>query len=119
MSPVFDQEALLERVDHDWEFLVEIVQILCSDGRRLMEEIRSAAASADASAVSRSAHTLKGMTSNFCAAEALDAARLVESIGRSGDLTTAPAAVVALEVQLDRLIEALNAFLATRRPCAS
>ena len=119
MSPVFDHEELLERVDHDWEFLTETVQMLCGDGRRLMAEIRSAAASADAAAVSRSAHTLKGMIANFCAAEALDAARLVESIGRSGDLTTAPAAVAPLEVQLDRLIEALNAFLATRRPCAS
>ena len=86
---------------------------------RLLAEIKSADASGDAAALERSAHTLKGMIANFCAPEAFAAARLVETIGKSGDVAAAPAAVAALEAQLDRLIAALNDFLATRPQCAS
>jgi HPt (histidine-containing phosphotransfer) domain-containing protein len=119
MLEVFDHEELMERVDHDWAFLDETVQLLHSDGRRLMAEIKSAAASADGAAVSRSAHTLKGMLGNFCAPEALNAARMVDAIGTKGDFAGAASAVAALELQLDRLIAALNEFLATRPQCGS
>jgi HPt (histidine-containing phosphotransfer) domain-containing protein len=116
---VFNQEELMERVDHDWDFLDETVQLLHSDGRRLMAEIKTAAASADAPAVSRSAHTLKGMLGNFCAPEAFNAARMVDAISTSGDFAAGPVAVAALELQLNRLIAALDEFLATRPKCGS
>jgi HPt (histidine-containing phosphotransfer) domain-containing protein len=115
MSRVFDEAELLERVDDDWDFLAETVDMLSADGRRLMEEIRRAADAHDAAALGRAAHTLKGMISNFCATAPQASAFEVERIGKGGDLTAAPAAIKSLESQLDGLIAALTDFL-TKRP---
>jgi protein-histidine pros-kinase len=114
MSRVFDEKELLERIDNDWDFLAETVEMLSTDGRGLMDEIRRSAGAHDAAALGRAAHTLKGMISNFCAAAPQASAFEVEKIGKSGDLAAAPAAIKSLEAQLDSLIAALTDFLATR-----
>jgi HPt (histidine-containing phosphotransfer) domain-containing protein len=111
--PLFDEKELLDRVDHDIDFLADTVRMLETDGRALLDEISLAAATGDAPTLGRSAHTLKGMISNFCAPEFHASATQVEKIGKEGDLAPAPAAVAALEAQLDALIKALNDFLAT------
>ena len=119
--PVFDENELLARVDNDWEFLGETVQMLVTDGRELMQHVRSAAAAGDAPAVGRAAHTLKGMISNFCAPAAQASAFEVEKIGKGGDLAAAPAAIQSLDVQLEALIAALTEFISATRDsrCAS
>jgi protein-histidine pros-kinase len=109
--PLFDENELLARVDNDQEFLGETVQMLATDGRQLLEQIRSAAASRDAPALGRAAHTLKGMISNFCAPAAHASAFEVEKIGKAGDLAAAPVAIQTLEAQLEALIAALTEFL--------
>ena len=114
MSRPFDEKELLERVDNDWEFLGETVQMLGTDGRSLMDEIRRATSAGDAAALGRAGHTLKGMISNFCCPTAHAAAFEVEKIGKGGDLSAAPPAVNALADQLEALIAALNDFLAAR-----
>ena len=114
MPRVFDEKELLERIDNDWDFLADTVQMLESDGRALLDEIRRANEAGDAPAVGRAAHTLKGMISNFCAAGPQANAFEVEKIGKSGDLASAPAAVKVLGDALERLIKELNEFLATR-----
>jgi len=114
MPRTFDEKALLERIDHDWEFLVEAVQMLSEDGWALMVQARDAAGRGDAASVSRAAHTLKGMISNFCCAAAQESAAEVERIGKSGDLSPAPAALTRLDAELDQLIADLNDFVSTR-----
>jgi HPt (histidine-containing phosphotransfer) domain-containing protein len=110
MPAVFDREELMDRVDHDWEFLDETVQLLHSDGRRLMAEVKSAVASSNAAALSHSAHTLKGMLGNFCAREALETVRALEAMVKNDDLAQGAAAAAALELQFNRLIAALDEF---------
>jgi HPt (histidine-containing phosphotransfer) domain-containing protein len=119
MSEPFDREALLERIDNDWEFLAELVQMLDSEGRRLLAELSSAATSSDAPEVGRLAHTLKGMISNFCAQSVADAAHSIELSAKSGDLAGALVAIPALQLQLEQLIRALQGFLASRPQCTS
>jgi two-component system sensor histidine kinase/response regulator len=114
MSQVFDEAELLDRVDNDWEFLAETLEMLKTDGRRLMEEIRRSADAQDAPALGRAAHTLKGMISNFCAPTAESSAFEVEKIGKGGDLTSAPAAIQSLGNQVEALIAALTEFLTKR-----
>ena len=114
MSRVFDGKELLDRLDNDWDFLAETVQMLGTDGRALMEQVKTAAANGDAEALGRAGHTLKGMVSNFCAPAAYAAAFEVEQIGKSGDLSAARPAVDALGAQLETLITGLNDFLATK-----
>jgi two-component system, sensor histidine kinase and response regulator len=114
MPRTFDEQELLERVDNDWEFLGETVQLLSTDGPALLREIRRATESGDAPAVGRGAHTLKGMISNFCSPAAHASATEVERIGKGGDLSPAGQALKTLESELDALIADLTAFLATR-----
>jgi HPt (histidine-containing phosphotransfer) domain-containing protein len=114
MSRPFDQQELLERGDNDWDFLGETVQMLATDGRALLGEVRRAVESGDAPGLGRAAHTLKGMISNFCAPAAQATAFQLEKFGKAADLTAAPAALRSLETQLESLIVALNEFLATR-----
>jgi len=113
--PLFDEKELLDRVDNDWDFLADTVQMLETDGRALMDEVRAAAAAAgDAAALGRAGHAIKGMISNFCSPAAHAAAAEVERIGKGGDLAAAPAAVDALGARLEELISDLTGFLATR-----
>jgi HPt (histidine-containing phosphotransfer) domain-containing protein len=114
MSAVFNEKELLDRIDNDWEFLGETVQMLSSDGPALMDEIRRAADASDAAALGRAAHTLKGMVANFCSPTTHACAFEVEKMGRNGDLSSAPAAVKTLEARLMVLIASLNDFVATR-----
>ena len=114
MPRAFDEKELLERVDNDWDFLVETVEMLSSDGRALVEQIRRAIDSGDAPAVGRAAHTLKGMIANFCSPATQASAFELERIGKSGDLSRAPAAMQVLEAQVNTLIADLSDFLTTR-----
>src|SRR5688500_10675614 len=119
VSRTFDENELLDRVDNDWDFLAETVQMLEGDGRALVREMRRAAGSGDAPAVGRAAHTLKGMVSNFCSPAAHASALAVEQLGKGGDLSPAPPALDAVERDLNALIADLNEFVSTRTRCAS
>jgi HPt (histidine-containing phosphotransfer) domain-containing protein len=114
MPQLFDPKELLERVDNDWDFLAETVDMLGTDGRDLMREIQQAAARGDATTVGHAAHTMKGMISNFCAPAAQASASEVETIGKRGDLAAAAEAVKALDARLEELIGDLTALLGAR-----
>lgn len=112
MPPTFDQAELLERVDHDRAFLAETVAMLATDGRGLMQEIRRALDAGDPAAVSRGAHALKGMISNFCAPAAHDAALAVERASKADGATGAVASAAAtLGERLEALIDELQRFI--------
>ena len=114
MPRTFDEAELLARVDNDTAFLAETVEMLTSDGPPLLDELRRALAAGDAPAVGRTAHSIKGMVSNFCAVQAHAAAQRVEQIGKSGDLAAAPAAVQTLHEELDSLTGELLEFVKAR-----
>jgi HPt (histidine-containing phosphotransfer) domain-containing protein len=116
---LFDEKELLERVDNDWDFLADTVQMLEADGRALMAEIRRAADAGDAPALGRAGHTIKGMISNFCSPATHASALEVETIGKCGEAAAAPAAVKILEARLETLIAGLKELLAARSRCAS
>jgi HPt (histidine-containing phosphotransfer) domain-containing protein len=107
----FDQAQLLERVDNDLAFLAETVDMLVADAPGLMGSVRAAAAAADAPALARHAHALKGMISNFCAPQAQAAALEVERLGRAGDLASAAPAIDTLAQRLTSLIDELSGFV--------
>ena len=114
MPSSFDQAQLLERLDNDTAFLAETVQMLAADGPALMDSVRSAAAAADAPALARHAHALKGMISNFCAAPAQAAALEVEGLAKAGDLAAVDPAIAALAQRLQTLIDELTGFVRAR-----
>jgi HPt (histidine-containing phosphotransfer) domain-containing protein len=115
MSQVFDEKELLDRIDNDMDFLAETVEMLCTDGRALMDEIRSAIEGGDPLTLARAAHTLKGMISNFCSIQTHGVAFEIEKAGKRGDVSGAASLVDELQTRLDELIVALNEFLAARK----
>jgi HPt (histidine-containing phosphotransfer) domain-containing protein len=114
VAQLFDEAELMERVDDDLEFLAETVQMLETDGRALVVEIKTAVASGDAPAVGRAAHALKGMISNFCSPAVQTLALDVEMAGKAGDGAGAAAASAKLEPELEALVVELVAFVQSR-----
>ncbi len=110
MPQTFDEKELLERVDGDMGFLAETVQMLETDGRSLMAQAKADLEAGDAAAVGRTAHTLKGMISNFCAPGVQALALEVEQAGKAGDRAAAAAAAARLEPRLEALIGELSTF---------
>ncbi len=112
MSPLFDEAELLDRVDGDWAFLGETVEMLASDAPGLVAAVRDAMHAQDAAGVGRSAHALKGMIANFCAPVPLETAHTLERLGKAGDLSGAPSVLTELEGQVNTLTEQLQALVA-------
>ena len=75
---------------------------------RLLEQMRAALGNGDGTELANTAHRLKGTVAYLGAAPALEATRCVEDIGRSGDLSAAPAAIEKLAMELGRLKDALD-----------
>ena len=115
MSQPFDHVELMDRLDGDLEFLEESLEILDEDSAPLLEAIRAAVTAGDAAALVTSAHTLKGMLSNFCGEAAEEAARDLEARGRERRLDGADAVVMTLEEETARLRTALQSFLEAQR----
>jgi len=86
VSNLVDQEALLDRVDGDLEFLEETVELLELDGRSLVDQMKAASTAGDQEDLVRNAHMLKGMVSNFCAETVQQAAEEIEHAARRGEL---------------------------------
>jgi HPt (histidine-containing phosphotransfer) domain-containing protein len=114
VAQLFDEAELMDRVDDDVEFLADTVQMLETDGRALMVELKTAVVSGDAPAIGRTAHTLKGMISNFCAPAVQTLALDVEAAGKAGDGAGAAAASAKLGPALESLIVELAAFVRAR-----
>ena len=91
--------------------LQETLEMLEEDVPALLEEIRAAAQSANAEALIKPAHTLKGMFGNFFAEKAERAARELEMMGREARLANVESAIDTLQCESDRLIEALKIFV--------
>ena len=114
MAQLFDEAELMERVDDDVAFLADTVQMLETDGRALMLELKTAVASGAAPAIGHTGHTLKGMISNFCSPTLQTLALHVEHAGKSGDVPGAAEASAKLEPELEALIVELVAFVRAR-----
>ena len=111
MNDILDQAALLDRVDHDIEFLAETVEMFNEDAPGLLSEIRQAVAGRHSAALATAAHTFKGMVANFCAKGSVEAALKLEMMGKSADLAQAEESLRALEVESQRLKSALEELL--------
>jgi HPt (histidine-containing phosphotransfer) domain-containing protein len=115
--PPYDRAAAVEQLGGDEGIFAEIASLFLEDAPRLLAQLRTAVADGDAAEVHRTAHGLKGATGYVGGVPAAAAAQRLEAIGAVGDLTGAPAALLALEAEIGRLAAALATPVF--QPCCS
>ncbi|HEV2490232.1 MAG TPA: response regulator, partial [Candidatus Acidoferrales bacterium] len=109
-APPFVTEELLDHVQGDRELLADIIRLFRAEVAMLLRELREAAQKADAAAISRTSHTLKGSIGNFGSGPAYQAAKKIDEIARTGDAAAAGALLPHLESEIERLQTALEPY---------
>jgi len=109
----FDYVEAVGRLDGQPELFGMVASIFVEDCPSELRALRSALDSGDAEAVAFTAHKLKGALSSIGANPARAAARRLEELGRTGDLTAAREAYPELESSLDALLPELEPYLDT------
>ncbi|MBI3248280.1 MAG: response regulator [Deltaproteobacteria bacterium] len=109
-TPIVDEEEVLDLLGGDRALLAELAGLFLEEYPKMLSAIQTGVATNDTQAVHHAAHTLKGAVGNFSAKTVVEAARVLEDMGRRGDLSNAATAVAALEQELARLRPVLAAF---------
>jgi HPt (histidine-containing phosphotransfer) domain-containing protein len=107
---VVERKALLESMDNDAEFLKTVIGIFLADCPGMMADIRSAVSARDATRVMSASHALKGSVSFFLAKSAVEAARILESMGKEEKLEGINEALCVLEREMALVLFALEAI---------
>jgi two-component system, sensor histidine kinase and response regulator len=110
LPETFDRAAALARVGGDENLLFDLAKMFSTEGPKRLASLRTALEDADASALRRAAHSMKGSVSTFAARRATEAAAKLEELAQTGELSAAPGAYEALVVQIDVLKRALENF---------
>ncbi|MBK5297407.1 MAG: response regulator, partial [Vicinamibacteria bacterium] len=108
-------EAALDAVGGDRALLEKIVLLFLDQCPALIGQIRNAIHAGDGTAAAAAAHTLGGSLAVLAAQGAWDAAKRVEQLGASGDLTALDAARAALEDELVEVVRTLEVFCGAPR----
>jgi two-component system, sensor histidine kinase and response regulator len=102
------KDELLERIDGDYTFLAELLEIFRGDYPGQIRSARQAVMEGDAAALQRVGHALKGALGNLGATIASRIAGELETMGKSGDIALMGTRVNELEKELLRVIETLE-----------
>jgi CheY-like chemotaxis protein len=108
---IFNSEETLERVGGDRTLLREMVGVFSEDYPQTLSAIQHAVTEGDAGKLYRAAHFLKGSVGNFGARGAYDTAIKLELMGKNNDLTGAADLLNFLRKEVERLRQALEAFV--------
>jgi signal transduction histidine kinase/CheY-like chemotaxis protein len=106
--PLVNMKKLMLQVDGDLDLLRSMVSLFVVEVPDSLAAIRTAVESNNAESLSRLAHTLKGMVSNFSSDAVTGAALKLETIARERHLGDAPAAYQALATMIARLTPELT-----------
>ncbi len=111
---VIGVEQALDRVGNDLELLKDMANFFLEDAVSLLIGIEEAAATGDAETVALNAHTLKGLSANFDAHSAVQAANEIEKLGREVDFIGIQRRLSDLKTEVDCVVEALKADVLSR-----
>jgi two-component system, sensor histidine kinase and response regulator len=107
--PVVDWAVARKQFDGGDDVVREFIALFREQIPQLMADLRQAIDSNDESLLRRSAHTLKGSASYFGAEPLVQAAFILENVGRDGSIDGAPVALANLERELTQTLAALHA----------
>ena len=109
-----DFEDMRERLGDDEELVSDVIRMFLEDYGFRVDAIASAIEARDPERLRAAAHMLKGGASNLSARGVVDAARVLEAIGVSGDLTLASDRFAILVSETEHLASALREIQAGR-----
>jgi HPt (histidine-containing phosphotransfer) domain-containing protein len=109
----FTAAVLMATIGDDAELAAGVASVFLQVHDDLHARLRRAVGSADADAVTRAAHELKGMAGMIGASRLAQAAKALEAAGRAGDRAALADAgrLASLEVEWDRVARALRVLV--------
>jgi len=109
-EPKLDLEAERERLGGDEELLREIAAMFVTECPAMLEEIQGAIQTGDVKLLHRSAHSMKGLVSNFGAETAYELSLALETKGKQGDLIDAEVTFQMLKAELERVTRVIGSL---------
>jgi PAS domain S-box-containing protein len=107
-AQLHDRTATLDRLGGDAELLAEVAQIYVTSAPGHLENIGAALDRAEADAVYREAHALKGATATFEAPAVYTAVADLEASGKQGDLEAASTVFASVKALVNALVAELG-----------
>lgn len=107
-TPAVDLSNVMELVSGDEELIRELVTTFLTDYPSKLEQLGKALTAADAAALERAAHSLKGSVALFGAAPARSFAAELERLGRESQLDRAATVLAQLQQELERVRQVLG-----------
>ncbi len=108
---VINRKELLTAFDNDAEFFKEAVGMFLSDFPKMLQNIETAVQTGNAKDLHMAAHALKGMVGNFQAKTAMQAAFVLEQMGRKQDFNGAEKALENLAAEMRTLKHTLTVMV--------
>ena len=106
--PMVNAHELMDRLDGDCQFLIELTEIFRREYPRQVGLIRQAIDQGDAPGLKRASHALKGALTSLSACQARESAAHLEEMGATGNLQGARAGLHNLEGELIKTVESLD-----------
>jgi CheY-like chemotaxis protein len=109
-AAVYDLEGTLRRLGGDKNLLADLVALYDEDSPSLIQRLAEAVHAEQGSAVRHSAHSLRGLASNFGAAALARPLLQLEEAGNSGELADAPHLLEAVRLESTKLQDSLSPY---------
>jgi two-component system sensor histidine kinase/response regulator len=106
----FDIEVLDELKDDDEDHLVALLELFAAAAPIDVTNLRRALEESDPASLANAAHTLRGSCGNFGAGRLTALCQQIEHVAHNGNLEGAADLIRLAEKELDRLLDALNAY---------
>ncbi|MFP3977953.1 Hpt domain-containing protein [Marinobacter sp. KMM 10035] len=113
-KPHLDEEALAELQDVMEDEFETLINTYLSDSRDRIESLKKAISDGDAGALAHTAHSFKGSCINIGAPRLGALSREVEKAGQDERLSDAQPVLAAIEVEFQRVTDALHTLMAGR-----
>lgn len=114
---VFNLADALARVDEDEELFQTLAELFIEQAPSDMAATQAALDAADADALARAAHRMKGAILQFSAPTLFEATKQLEALGKAGSLDAAKPVCAQVTQELHKLMTALSEYIA-QRPAA-
>ncbi|WP_319522814.1 response regulator [uncultured Desulfosarcina sp.] len=100
----------LKAFGNEADVLADVLIGFVSDARQQIEKVRDAVVNGDINIIASEAHSIKGGSSNLTAGPLADAAAALEAAAKSGSLAQTASRIDALEVEVQRMAEFVDAL---------